>query len=340
MYFLNPFSSLKIQQMKATYIIFIMILIAGNSFSVFAQVSGNVNYSDNKNTYNKEKSSNLYRVIPNPQFERDNSVIAEASAMYNAHADHFVAIFNIGQVGETASSANEMLENRIKGIKDGLMQLDIKEKDIFIDMLTFVPEYEYEPSKKVFSKTYNEVPKGFRIQKNIHVRYSNSKKLDQLLGVCARYEVYDLVKVDYYSQKSQAIFDSLRIAVKKILKDKLKDYKELGIGIDNASTQITESSFVIYPIEQYDNYQAFNSGSLDALKKNAIVSSVSKNVSLYYNHITEKGYDYVFNPVITEPVIQYALTMRLRLSQQATKGEPKTEYFMLSPNGTLIPIKK
>jgi hypothetical protein len=322
------------------YLFFALLFMAINSSDVLGQVSGNVNYSENKNNFTREKSGNLYRVVPNPQFERDNLVIAEASALYNAHADHFVAIFNISQVGETAASANDMLESRLKGIKEGFMQFDIKEKDIFIDMLTFVPEYEYEPSKKLFSKTYNEVPKGFRIQKNIHVRYSNSKKLDQLMGVCSRYEVYDLVKVDYYSGKSKEIFDSLRIAVKKILKDKLKDYKELGILTDNATNQITESSFVIYPNEQYDNYQAFNSGSVDALKKNAVVSPVTKNLTLYYNHITEKGYDIVFNPVITEPVIQYALTMRLRINQQASKGETKAEYFMISPGGTLIPIKK
>jgi uncharacterized protein YggE len=321
------------------YLKIILALIYACIFvpNIFSQASGNVNYSKSDNQNNRKGSS---IIVPVAQFEKDNSIIIEANTLYNAQADNFVAIFNLNQLGETAGQANEILENRIKGIKDGFVQSGIKEKDIFIDMLTFVPEYEYEVTKKIFSKTYNEVPKGFRIQKNIHVRYSNSKKLDQLISICAKYEVYDLVKVEYYANDSRVYYDSLRVAAKKILKAKLKDYKDLGINTDNAMIQISENAFVIYPVEKYDSYYAYSSSSLDAVKKSANINNVEKNNSLYYNPVSEKGYDYVFNPVITEPVIQYALTMKMRIELNDPKLEPKAEYYMLSPNGTLIPIKK
>ena len=314
----------------------ICLLMAFTYCRLGAQVSGNVHYSD-KDNYNRNDGR---EVIPVAQFERDNSVIIEANALFNVPADHFVAIFNITQLGETAVSANEMLDSRLKGIHDGFIQAGIKEKDIFADMLTFVPEYEYEVTKKVFSKTYNEIPKGFRIQKNIHVRYNNSRKLDQLVSVCTKYEVYDLVKVEYYSENSKVYFDSLRTAVKAVLKSKLKDYKDLGINTEGSSTQVTENSFVSYPVENYDSYQAYNSSSLDVVKKGSNVTYTDKNVSLYYNPITGKGYDVIFNPIITEPVIQYALSMKMKLVLREPKTEAKTEYYMLSPNGTLIPIKK
>jgi hypothetical protein len=41
---------------------------------------------------------------------------------------------------------------------------------IIADMLSFVPRYEMQAEKRLFSKTYNEVPAGFELQKNVLVR--------------------------------------------------------------------------------------------------------------------------------------------------------------------------
>jgi uncharacterized protein YggE len=318
-----------------------LIFIIGICGSAYAQVEGNVDYSNVSRSNNDNNRSSIGKeIIPVTQFERENCIVIEVNALYNAPADHFVAVFNVSQLGETATSANDMFDSRLKGIKDGFIQAGIKEKDIFVDMLTFVPEYEYEVTKKVFSKTFNEIPKGFRIQKNIMVRFNNSKKLDQLVAICAKYEVYDLVKVDYYNENSKIYYDSLRIAAKTILKARLKDYIDLGINTEGANTQITENTFVVYPVEKYDSYKAYNSSSIDAVKKSTNVVNLSKSTTSYYSPVTEKGYDIVFNPVITEPVIQYALSMKMKLILKDPKQEPKTEYYMLAPNGTLVPIKK
>ncbi len=51
----------------------------------------------------------------------------------------------------------------------------VKEKDVFTDMLSFVPVYEIETTRKLFSKTYQEVPAGFEIQKNIHIRFTDAR---------------------------------------------------------------------------------------------------------------------------------------------------------------------
>jgi len=319
----------------------LLVLHFAISVYSYAQVEGNYDYSNVNHSNNDNSRSSIGKeILPGTQFERDNSIIIEANALFNAPADHFVAVFNVNQLGETATSANEMLDLRLKGIKEGFIQAGIKEKDIFVDMLTFVPEYEYEVTKKVFSKTFNEIPKGFRIQKNIMVRFGNSKKLDQLIAICSKYEVYDLVKVDYYNENSKIYYDSLRIAAKAVLKAKLKDYKDLGINIEGSNPQITENTFVVYPVEKYDSYKAYNSSSIDAVKKSTNIVNTSKTTTSYYSPVTEKGYDVVYNPVITEPVVQYALSMKMRMVLIEPKPEIKTEYYMLSPNGTLIPIKK
>ncbi len=303
---------------------------------VSAQVEGNASYS-NSNSYSDEK---LIEQTPYADFEKDNSVLFKVNALFNAIADNYVAVFNVNQVGETASVTNSMMDSRLNSVKQEFINLGIKAEDIYIDMLTFVPEYEYDVQKKLFSKSYNEIPKGFRLQKNIHIRYSESKVLDKLIAVCAQYEIYDLVKVDYYSKNPNAYYDSLRISAKKLLKEKIKDYKELGLVTDNAIIQITENSFVKYPQEQYANYQAFNSSSLDAVKKSSTITQVNKTRSSYYNPVTYKGYEIVFNPILTEPVIQYALTMKVKMNFKSANELKNTEYYIVSPSGDLKLIKK
>ena len=298
--------------------------------TISAQASGNVVYSEKKQV----------EQIPYADIETNNTINVEVSAIYNAIADDYVAIFNASQLGESAALTTSMMDGRLNGVKQAFIDLGIKASDIYIDMITFVPEYEYEVQKKLFSKSYNEIPKGFRLQKNIHVRYKKSKMLDPLIAACAQFEIYDLVKVEYYSNNSKVYYDSLRIEAKKVLKEKLKDYKELGVSIETAFTQIAENTFVKYPQEQYASYQAFNSSSLEAIKKSSGVTQANKNTSYYYNPVSYKGFDVVFNPIITEPVIQYALTMNLKLSMKNTFDDKNNEFYLITPNGDLKAIKK
>lgn len=313
--------------MKLAFTILGSFLYASISFG---QVGGNELYSTEKKTS-----------VENPRvfIANDNSVTIEVNVLLNAIADYYVAIFNVNQLGETAESTNQMIDSRINNALSGFAQMGIKENNMYVDMLTFVPEYEYEVQKKLFSKTYNEVPKGFRLQKNIHVKYTDSKMLDKMIAVCAKSEIFDLVKVEYYSANSKAYYDTIRIAAKKILNEKIKDYKELGINIELGFKQMAENTFVKYPGEQYSSYKAFNSSSLEALKKNSGVTQTVKNMSFYYNPVSYKGYDLIINPIITEPVIQYAISMKLRILLKKA-AEQKKDLYLITPNGDLKLIDK
>ena len=67
-------------------------------------------------------------------------------------------------------------------------------------MISFVPVYQYETEKKVFNrKTYNEVPAGFELKKNIHIKFSDPEQLNEFISILSNYEIYDLVRVDYFS---------------------------------------------------------------------------------------------------------------------------------------------
>jgi hypothetical protein len=302
-------------------ILLVLISIIGIA-NVFSQASGNEIYSK-RETYDNKYLTEL----PPTRFSNRGEIFLEANVLYNARADKYIAIFNVNQLGETAEIATQMVDSRINGVKQEFLKLGIKEIDFFVDMLTFVPEYEYEVEKKIFSKTYNEVPKGFRLQKNIHVSYTDSRMLDQMIAICAKHEIYDLVKVEYFNTNSKAYYDTLRMEAKKILKSKLADYKELGVNVETANKELAENTFVKYPGEQYASYYAFNSNSLDVLKKKSGINNAKKTQSFYYKPVSYKKYDLVIHPIITEPVIQYAYSLKIKL--EIAKPAEKKKKFIL-----------
>ena len=312
-----------------TISILLVLFLQFSTISVFAQVGGNEitmfsNARKNKKTQDTPKAY-LY----------DNKIIININSLFNIKADKYVAIFNVNQIGKTAKETNELINSRINGVINDLMTKNIKKQQIYVDMLTFVPEYEYEVEKKIFSKTYTEVPKGFRLQKNIHITYSNSKTIDELVDICAKYEIYDLVKVNYYSKNVKGIYDTLRIASIKLIKKKIRTYKDLGIKLDNAFKLIAEETFVKYPNDRYSSYNAFNSSSIDVIKKRTNIRKSQKNKTFYYDPISAYNYDVVINPIITEPVIQYALNIKFKLKLIDETEKIKKEHYIFSPNGDL-----
>jgi hypothetical protein len=63
-------------------------------------------------------------------------------------------------------------------------------------MIALVPIFEKE--RKTSGKNYTQVPKGFEMQKNLHVRYKNAAQLDALFTVAAQCEIYYLIKVENF----------------------------------------------------------------------------------------------------------------------------------------------
>ena len=89
-------------------------------------------------------------------------MVVSAKGLANIKADAFVAIFSVVQVGKSAEEATSLMSQRLSPV---LSALKAKNMEAFVDMISFVPMYEYETEKKVFSKrTYNEVPIGFELK--------------------------------------------------------------------------------------------------------------------------------------------------------------------------------
>jgi hypothetical protein len=193
----------------------------------------------------------------------------------------------------------------------------------------------------LFSKNFLEVPKGFELQKNIHILFNRSEQLDEIMRLAAEQEIYDLIKVDYFVHNSHQHLDSLRaMAVAHIL-SQLEVLAELGITLDTVHHVMTDLPAVIVPAEQYRSYETFASSSIEAVSKRTGVTQVQKSNSLYYQPLSYSRFDRVVNPVVLEPVVQhtYTLQVRYKILPRGKEAAPATQYLWMTPQGNLMPVK-
>jgi hypothetical protein len=294
----------------------------------FSQVSGNINYR-NQVQYSDNNISIATPVV--------NENIITVKGLANVKAEQYVAIFSITQIGESAEEVNELMDKRIT---TSLAQIKLnKAVETYVDMISFVPVYQYNVEKKMFSKkTYNEVPAGFELKKNLHIKFTNPSQLNDFISILSKNEIYDLVRVDYFSSTIENIRKELMNKAKLALQEKVKNFETiLGETFTTATKNISDGYRTVLPTEMYKSYEAYNNSSL-ALNKMTNVNQVNKATTSYYQPILDKEFDFVINPVIHEPVIQVMYEIKLTINREKEK-EKKTEakeinnYILVTPNG-------
>lgn len=321
---------------------FFALLILCSVLLLPAQNSGNINYQGNSNI---SQSIRLPDNNIRSNFGNRYELIAQSKGLYNLKADHYVAIFNIVQIAKGAEEVNQLMDERIQKVKEQIK--GISDTRMHVDMLSFVPVYEFEVEKKVFSKkTYNEIPTGFELKKNLHIEYQDPEVLNKLISICAEAEIYDMVRVDYLSLEMEKARKELRAKAKKEILEKMSFQADLlGIKLDTLEKEFTENFRVIYPVEAYRSYQAFSSPTL-YLTKNAQVNHQSKARTLYYQPVMDKEFDFVFNPILVEPNIQIMYELKVKV-HRLPKAPPQVrevikkerEYYLLNPNGEIKSVQ-
>ncbi len=345
--------------MKKTIFIFCIVFLTGQ---LYAQRSSNQlefktkRYNGSYNTYDKQQlqyneeandgyiqNSNVIQSQSRTYAQTGlakNELVIECQALMNVKADSYLVIFNLTQVGQTAKEADDLITKRMTPFLEGLKALGVQSSDIYVDMVYLIPMYEFAVEKKLFSKTYNEVPNGFEMQKNLHIRFKKSDMIDDIVTLSATNEIYDLVTIEYFVKDTQAIYDSMsNKAVQHILKNVTK-YEKLGLKVEGEFRVIMEKKKAIYPEDQYTNYESFVSQSLDAAK-NKTVTTMRKPKTVAYNKLPYDNFDIVINPEFLEPVVQFTYRLQVKYTLNKDKLEPKNKYWVIDQAGNLkeVPIK-
>ena len=273
-----------------------------------------------------------------------STIVIDVRALQNVKASSYTAVFNVSQIGETAQTTKDLLQQKISNIKKELATIGITEKDIAIDVISFVPVYEVEVTKKLFSKTYTEVPKGFELQENIHIQFTKTSQFEGILSACANNEIYNLVKVDYFIENIAEVYKNLQTKLLQLVKDKKEYYGVLGFDLNEYNAMMADQKYCYFPKDFYKNYQAFNSISFEAIKQNKGVTTAKKQTSYYYQPLSYENYDVVVNPSILEPVVQVGMEIKLhftpkpketKVADPIVKTEIERKYYVISPNGDI-----
>ncbi|WP_336065554.1 SIMPL domain-containing protein [Mesoflavibacter sp. CH_XMU1404-2] len=273
----------------------------------------------------------------------NSTLIIDVRALQNVKASSYTAVFNISQIAETAEATKDLMSIKIENIKSELTKIGLKESDIAIDVISFIPVYEVEVTKKLFSKTYTEVPKGFELQQNIHIQFTKTSQFENILSACANNEVYNLVKVDYFIDNIAEVYQNLQTQLLALIKNKKEYYSVLGFDLKEYNVLMADQKYCYFPKDFYNHYQAFNSISFEALKQKRGVTTVKKQTSYYYQPLTYENYDIVVNPSVLEPVVQVGMEIKLHYNPKPIEAKPepivKTEierkYYVISPNGDI-----
>ena len=306
--------------------LFLTAAVVCSSFA-FSQASGNVNYKDRSRTSWNNDDTTI-------DFPLNYEMVVTAKGLANVKADAFVAIFSVVQVGKTAEEATQLMNQRLSS---ALSALKAKNFETFVDMISFVPMYEYETEKKVFSKrTYNELPVGFELKQNLHIKIKEASQLNELIILLSNSEIYDLVRMDYYASNLEAVKKELMTKVKVAFAEKQKLYETtLGESFTSAEKKVVDGFFHIYPTEQYSSYEAYSSASLQGKRAGNVVQA-NKSTTQYYQPITNRDFDVVLNPIIVEPMIQVVYEIKMSVNRP-DKNKAK-EALLLTPAGELKKI--
>jgi uncharacterized protein YggE len=301
--------------------------------------NSNLNYNQNSYNYGGNNGMPNRQPVSTANISQPNVVNVSVNGLMNIVAEEYLAIFNIVQVAEDITETDNLMNARIRLFKHKLQLVGIDSSKIKVDMISFVPRYAIQVENKLFSKSNQEVPAGFELQKNVMVHFKNSAKIDDIVTAAAQAEIYDLVKVDYFVTDIERSYDSLMNACIAEAKERVKLYEGLGFNLDTVRKAVLGNFTTVFPMQRYYAYQAFSRPSLPATRKgNPIkLNEAEKTTSRYYNQVEIDGYDVVIHPVITEPVVQlsYSLNVQYYLNDPKPVPPPKNNYYILLESGEL-----
>jgi len=292
---------------SANYFLIIQFLLFIATLS--AQQSGNAVYGQG---YNATKGK-----FPTKEslYLSDSTFIIEASVVENVIADGYVATFGLAEEGSTLKECNERIDKRIKQFTDDLAKMGVAKTDYYIDMTSQNKIYDY----KVTGDIAEEYLQGFELKKNVIIKFNHIADLDNMDISASNNEIYDLVKVDYVVTDLNAIHMHLFQAATEIINQKKVLYATATSAHLSPTSEIFGDQFYsFYPDQLYASYVAYESGdvSRSGYNNNYTTKAMRKSATYYYDKINYSGFDKVINPYVTEPAVEFVLTLQIKFEIQ------------------------
>lgn len=254
----------------------------------------------------------LYEQLPtNNTF---NTYAVDAKVLINITPDEYVVTFALVQEGPTPEACTQTIDDRINQFKAELQRLGVSPGDVFVDFVTQTPVYDYKLKRdSAKAATATEYEAGFELKKNLMIRYTQRDLLDAMTQAAAKFQIYDLVKVDFIVRNPAALREKLRTEAMNVVKRKLAESeKTLGIKCRPVAIEFERYSNE-EPGDLYRSYTAYESSDVSSTGRGSLrVVKQRKPVTYYFEGVDTGEFDVIVNPVITSPVAQYGVYLRVR----------------------------
>ncbi len=312
----------------------VLAALLSNANSAKAQMAGNAVVTEHT-VYNSGYQTKPVDLNIN-NYSSNFSSMLEANVMINVKAVSYTAIFSLTQAGKSVEEAEAAMRTRTQILEGMLKQQNSGILNIFIDPVSMIPTYETEVTEKKLSRTFNEVPTGFEMKKNIHITFKEQSQINEIIAIAAKAEVYDFVKVDYNIEGKDAVLEQLRNDALRILMNKKAAMENAGIHV--RLTNVGEMQGSAFPAERYAQYLAYKAGTAPYYavannnKKNQPVVAVQYNYAekqktSYYDKVSDKQFDKIINPVVSEPMVQIYLSMKAQFVIYIPEQEAKDKIY-------------
>ncbi len=303
---------------KPVLIVGIFILLLYRASISFAQISGNQVYGNSSNN-NVRNAYNIQKNGPNASSAQriivtDTTISIRASVLINQKASAYQLVVGVQQQELTAGICNKNINNRIKSLKQSLLKSGILAPNIYVDFVAQAEIFDYDVKKSEDVKLIEQNKKGYEIKKNVIITFIDLTNVDHLISLCAKEEIYDIIKVDYLDSQRMKTYAQLLEESWNIVKERKAMYSKLmELSIDKKPLRLNDQFNVILPKTQYKKYNAFESTDLSYWYRNSseayIKKEARKKQTFYYNGMEAPFYDKTINT--NDPTIGIQYTMEL-----------------------------
>jgi uncharacterized protein YggE len=302
-------------------LVYLLMITIGGEGVCLGQSSGNINYSQSGGSTRAEQNERSKRVMTKEeQPPTATAMFVEASVLLNVRADEYVAVFSIAQECDAISECNVKMDATINQFLLDLKRLGITGNEVFVDFAAQNKIYGYQLSGDVA----REKLAGFELKKNVSIHYKDKALLDKLTIAAARSQIFDLVKVDYLVKDLSGAQDRLMDQAAAVIKQKAARYEKLlGINLLPPAQVYAERPSIYFPTEMYDSYTASESEEISPNydRQRYSVQHARKSRTFFFNALNAKSFDYVINPVVVEPVVQFTLYLKVKYEIEQPKGK-------------------
>ena len=277
------------------------------SINGFAQMSGNQVYGQNNRYYNNSSSVNGQGIASSIRAITDSTITLSAKVLLKQLPDYYLVTIGASETAKTVKECNSKINKRIKGLTNSLTKLKVKEGEYYVDFIAQTMLYDYE----IEGQQASQVQKGFEIKKNIIIKLNELAQFDDLIELCAKQEIYDIIKIDYRNSDINSIHQQMYKEAMTVIENK----KNLFLNAKEAalftkSRLLSDRLYSIFPKNQYKQYQAFETSNVYySYDSNYIRKEARKRNTFYYDEIDVSGFDKIINGESPIVGIQYVIEL-------------------------------